>query len=93
MGGGCSMEEGIRYNPDCCEVSIESISNGTMGGPPNSTASQVAQQKAPQPPPVALYAAISILQPAFGGPLPLYHRADPHFDHTEIYLVTERLRI
>ena len=93
MGGGCNMDGAMALNPDCCDVSVDSLSDVSMGGPA-SASSQVALQNAPQPPPATLCTVISRPQPEFGcGSLPFYHHSNRHFICTEIYLVTNRLRI
>ena len=93
MGGGCSIDGAMARNPNCCEASVDSLSDVTMGTS-TFTSSLVALQNAAQPPPVALCTIISRPQPEIGsGYLPLYHQADIHFERTEIYLVTKRLRI
>lgn len=93
MGGGCGMYEQLRLDSDCCEVSVDGLSDVNLGSP-TSTVSQVVLQNAPQPPPLAHCTVISRPQPKFAGiSLPFYHPTNRHFAGTEIYLVTKRLRI
>ena len=93
MGGGCGLDEKHQLNSDCCEVSVDDLSDISLGGP-TSTASQVVLQNAPQPPPLALRTAVSNPQFKFGGAfLPFYSTTNRHLAGTEIYLVTQRFRI
>jgi len=93
MGGGCNGDGAIALSPDCCDVSVDSLTGVSMGSP-MSMASQVVLQNAPQPPPLALFTAASNLQSNFGSvSLPFYYPPNRHFVRTEIYLDTQRLRI
>lgn len=93
MGGGCGMDENHHLYSDCCEVSVDDLSDVSLGGP-TSTASQVVLQNAPQPPPLALFTAVSKPQLKFGGAfLPFHYPTNRPLAGTEIYLVTQRFRI
>lgn len=93
MGGGCNMDGNMALNPDCCNVSVDSLSDVTMGSP-TSISSLVALQYAAQPPPVSLCTLIPRSYPEFGsGFLPLIPQADQHLGRNEVYLATKRLRI
>jgi len=92
MGGGCPLGDGIQADTGCCEVSVDTLSDVSMGAA-NSAAGQVTLLEAPIPPPLPAYGAIAPLAfpriPLLSTPT---HTPAPSRS-AAVYLATNRIRI
>jgi hypothetical protein len=94
MGGGCPMEEGIQSGAGCCEISVDTLSDVTMGAS-GSAAGQVTLLDAPRPPPLPLFnvAAAATFALRFSALPSSPFRAPVTSNGAAVYLVTNRIRI
>lgn len=92
MGGGCKIHDGVRTNADCCDVSIDRVSDVSAAGAV-SPGSKISLLDAPQPPPFGLSSPVPETVPVanvatLAPTIPSWYSSGTH-----TYLVTNRLRI
>jgi len=92
MGGGCPLNGGTPSNAGCCDVSLDTLSEVSMGAA-NTTAAPVTLLEAPRPPPASAYGTIA----AFAVPRISLRstsiRASTPGRGAAVYLATNRFRI
>lgn len=92
MGGGCPLTEGMPTDAGCCDVSVGTLSEISMGAA-NFAAAQVTQLEAPRPPPASAYGAIVPLAVPRIRLLSTPPRTPAPSRSAAVYLVTNRIRI
>lgn len=93
MGGGCPMDEVPRTDAGCCEISVATLLDVTMGAP-GSAAGQVILLDAPRPPPFPVFGATASIRAPRPIALPSSpFRAPVARNGAAVYLVTNRIRI